>query len=313
MQTPLLTVTLNPAYDLATSIDRVLPELKLRCAAPSADPGGGGINVSRAIARLGGDSRAAVSLGGPTGERMAQLLAGEGVATVPLPAPGETRQSLAVRETLTGAQFRFMLPGPEWTSADVEAAVAVVRAEAGDGVVVLSGSTSPGVGADIATRLAQVLPQHRLIVDTSGAALACVAAARAGLAVLRMDGAEAEGLAGRPLPSRADSADFAAELVAAGAAEVVMVARGGDGNILAAAEGVWHAEALRVQVVSKVGAGDSFVAGYTLARARGEGLAESLGWAAACATAAVMTPATELFTRDDAERLHAAGSVTRLT
>ena len=90
MQTPILTVTLNPAYDLATSIDRVLPELKLRCAAPSADPGGGGINVSRAIARLGGDSRAAVSLGGATGERMAQLLAGEGVATVPLPAPGET-------------------------------------------------------------------------------------------------------------------------------------------------------------------------------------------------------------------------------
>jgi len=312
LQTPILTVTLNPAFDLATSIDRVRPDVKLRCSAPLADPGGGGINVSRAIARRGGESCAAVSLGGPTGQRMVELLAGEEIVTVPLPAPGETRLSLAVTETLTGQQFRFMLPGPDWAPDDADAAVAAVVQEAGQGFVVLSGSTPPGVGVDIGARLARALPPGRLIVDTSGAALEHVAAAGALLAVLRMDGEEAEALAGRALPSRADSAAFAAELVAAGAAEVVMVARGGDGNILASADGIWHAEALRVHIVSKVGAGDSFVAGFTLSWARGNGLPESLAWAAACATAACMTPATELCRREDVERLHAAGCVTRM-
>ncbi|AXC50940.1 1-phosphofructokinase family hexose kinase [Paracoccus suum] len=313
-QTPILTVTLNPAFDLATRIDRVIPDIKLRCAAPLADPGGGGINVSRAIARLGGDSRAAVSLGGPTGARMSALLAEGGIATVTLPAPGETRLSLAVTEELTGQQFRFMLPGPDWTQPDAEAAIAAVVAVAGHGgMVVLSGSTPPGIGADIAARLARALPAGAgLTVDTSGAALADVAAARTRLAVLRMDGEEAEALAGRPLLSREASAGFAAQLVADGAAEVVMVARGGDGNILASAEGVWHAEALRVQIVSRVGAGDSFVAGYTLARARGEGLPQALAWAAACASATCMSPATELCRLEDVIALHAAGSVTRM-
>ena len=97
-----------------------------------------------------------------------------------------------------------------------------------------------------------------------------------------------------------------------GVAEVVLVARGGDGNVLASAEGVWHAEALRVPIVSRVGAGDSFVAGFTLARARGEALPEALAWGAACASAACMTPATELCRPEDVEMLRLGGSVTPL-
>ena len=68
-QAPILTVTLNPALDLSTSTDEVVPELKLRCEAPDIDPGGGGINVSRAIANMGGRSRALVALAERAGER----------------------------------------------------------------------------------------------------------------------------------------------------------------------------------------------------------------------------------------------------
>ena len=69
-QAPILTVTLNPALDVSTSTEAVVPELKLRCEAPDIDPGGGGINVSRAIANMGGRSRALVALGGATGSRL---------------------------------------------------------------------------------------------------------------------------------------------------------------------------------------------------------------------------------------------------
>ena len=122
-QAPVLTVTLNPALDLSTSTDEVVPELKLRCEAPDIDPGGGGINVSRAIANMGGRSRALVALGGATGTRLCDLLHQTGLPVLRLNAPGETRQSLSVIDRSDGAQFRFVLPGPEWRPSDVRGAL----------------------------------------------------------------------------------------------------------------------------------------------------------------------------------------------
>ena len=313
-QAPILTVTLNPALDVATSAAEVVPELKLRCDAPVIDPGGGGINVSRAIARMGGRSTALVALGGGTGLRMGELLAEAGLPVLRLEAPGETRQSLTVTDRGTGAQFRFVLPGPEWRDSDMRVALGAIAAAApADGIVVLSGSNPPGVPPRFAAALAArlVAAGSRLIVDTSGAALAEVAAGRdAPVEILRMDDAEAEGLAGRPLPERRDTADFATSLVASGAARRVIIARGADGNIVAGPDGRWHAEAHKVPIVSKVGAGDSFVAGYTLGIARGLAVPDALGLGAAAASATCMTPATELCHPEDIARLYETRVVT---
>lgn len=314
--TPILTVTLNPALDLAAATRTVRPGIKLRCDAPQVDPGGGGINVSRAIAHLGGSSRALVALGGHTGARLAELLSAEGIDTIPLPAPGETRQSLTVNESESGDQYRFVLPGPPWGATDVETAL-TVAAEAGRaaGLIVISGSAPPGLPPEFPSLLAARLEGSgaRLILDTSGPALAHLAAGTAPRPfILRMDSHEAEGLAGAPLPTRTDTARFAAGLVAGGAADRVIVARGADGSVLAMPEGCWHAMAADVPVVSKVGAGDSFVAGCTLALARGQSAPEALQIGAATASAAVMTPATDLCRREDAEALIPACSLTAL-
>lgn len=315
-QAPILTITLNPALDVTTAAERVVPDIKLRCAAPRVDPGGGGINVSRAIRAMGGDSTALVALGGATGQRIAELLAETGIPLMTLPAPGETRQSLTVDDRTIRQQYRFVMPGPEWSRADVAAALEAAAGAAGPGaLVVLSGSNPPGVPARFAALLAERLRGSgaRLIVDTSGPALAEIAAATdRRVEILRMDDDEAEGLAGRPLPYRADTAAFAASLVASGAAHGVIVARGRDGNIIATDQGIWHAEAARVQVVSKVGAGDSFLAGFTLGHARGWPVGEALGLAAAAASATVLTPATELCRGEDVERLFAARVVTQM-
>ncbi len=315
-QAPILTITLNPALDLTTACARVVPDIKLRCEAPRFDPGGGGINVSRAIRAMGGESTALVALGGATGQRICKLLAETGIPLQTLPAPGETRQSVTVDDQTIRQQYRFVMPGPEWSKTDVRAALeAAADAAAPGALVVLSGSSPPGVPACFAAMLADRLrgTGARLIVDTSGPALAEVAAATdRRVEILRMDDEEAEGLAGRPLPYRADTAAFAAGLVASGAAHGVIVARGRDGNIIATDDGIWHAEAARVQIVSKVGAGDSFLAGFTLGHARGWPVADALGLAAAAASATVQTPATELCHGPDVERLFAARMVTRM-
>ncbi|TCO72074.1 1-phosphofructokinase family hexose kinase [Rhodovulum euryhalinum] len=312
----ILTVTLNPTVDLSTSVAHVVPGDKLRCAAPVTDPGGGGINVARAIRLLGGESRALVALGGHNGDKLRALLEREGIRLIPLQAPGETRLSLAVTDAGTGEQYRFVLPGPEWNAAGLKAILAAITTSVPEnGYVVLSGSVPRGVPDDIACCIGSKLAKRgaRLIVDTSGPALIRLAEGTdAPPFLLRMDRSEAQALAGRTLETRAESATFAAGLVERGIATVVAVARGSDGSVLAAEGLRLHAATPPVPVRSKVGAGDSFLGAFALSLARGEDLETALRWGTAAASAAVMTDATALCTREDTEALLARCMVTAI-
>ena len=305
MQIPVVTLTLNPALDMSSEVPALIPDQKLRCTEPLLDPGGGGLNVSRAIAALGGESLALVALGGLTGDRLAGLIREEGVPFLALTAPGETRQSLTVTETATGRQYRFMLPGPKWGEADQERVFTLLRASARPGAFgVISGSQPPGVPVDFPARLARAMPGLNVVLDTSGPALVeAVAHPIPDLAILRMDGEEAESLAGAHLTSRSDSADFAESLVKRGVARCVIVARGAEGSVLVDGERRIFAKAAKVRVKSMVGAGDSFVAGLVLSLARGESPERALAMGAAAASAAVLTDATQLCRAEDVDRL----------
>ncbi len=314
VQAPILTLTLNPALDMATDVPEMLAGHKLRCTEPMLDPGGGGLNVSRAILALGGDSLALVAIGGLTGDRLSGLIREAGVTFLSLPGPGETRQSLTVTEEKTGAQYRFMLPGPLWGEAERNRVFTLLRATSRpEGYSVISGSQPPGVPQDFPAQLADAMPGCRVVLDTSGKPL--VEAVRnpiPGLEVLRMDAEEAESLTGHALPDQKATADFAQTLAQAGVAKKVVVARGAEGNILATAARRIFANAPKVRVKSAVGAGDSFVAGLVLALARGQSDDEALALAAAAAAAAVTTDATQLCRAADVMRLRPEVSVTEI-
>ncbi len=302
---PILTLTLNPALDMATEVPEMIAGQKLRCTQPLLDPGGGGLNVSRAIRALGGDSLALVALSGLTGDRLAGLIRQTGVTFLSILGPGETRMSLSVAEQGSGKQYRFMLPGPEWAEADRDGVFTLLRATSRPGgISVISGSQPPGVPADFNAQLVESMPGSRVLLDTSGAPLR-VAVTRPipDLDILRMDGEEAESLTGHALDSRSDTADFAQSLARRGVARKVIVARGADGNVLATAERRIFVPAPKVKVRSTVGAGDSFVAAFVLAMARGQGDGEALALGGAAAAAAVMTDATKLCRPQDVMRL----------
>lgn len=302
----ILTITLNPTVDISTTVPGVAAGLKLRCAFPTVDPGGGGINVSRAIRHLGGTSIAFVAFSGATGQRLAKMLADEGITTTAFAGPGETRQSFAVTDTTSGQQYRFVMPGPEWPQQTVTAVLPAIQIAAPKaGIVIASGSQPPGVPPGFLANLVNELQQNpgTVIVDTSGPSLRYLVEAPVGVNVLRMDAAEAEDLAGHALPSRAETAAFADRLVRSGVANLVLVARGADGTTLVTKDEKLHCARAVEKVVSAVGAGDSFVGGFALALARGAANTEALRHATAAASAAVLTEATQLCTREDAERL----------
>ena len=142
------------------------------------------------------------------------------------------------------------------------------------------------------------------LLDTSGPALEAAAGATGGEGlILRMDREEAEGFAHGPLPDLAALAGFAAAVRDRGVAGTVVMASGAEGSVMACAAGLFHARPPAVEVVSKVGAGDSFVGAFALSLAQGAPLPEALRTGVAAAAAAVTTPDTRLCTAEDVAAL----------
>ncbi|CUH79099.1 1-phosphofructokinase family hexose kinase [Tropicibacter naphthalenivorans] len=303
--TQILTVTLNPALDLATSAARVVPGVKLRCAPETREPGGGGVNVARAITQLGGKATALVALGGPNGSVLEELLRARNLDVMRVEAPGETRHSFAVTDEQSGEQYRFVLSGPTWSAEQLDDMVdGMVRDVDEDAFVVMSGSMPPGADVDFLPRACAKLGARRIVIDTSGIHLDHQAKGPAPTpAVLRMDSHEAMTLSRQPLASRTDSVAFAEILRKRGAGEIVIIARGKDGSVMAGPSGHWHVNAANDGVVSAIGAGDSFVGGFTMSLAAGLSPQEALRRGAAAASAACVSEGTQLCLPEDFERL----------
>ena len=155
--TDIVTITPNPAVDLSTSVERILPTLKLRGTSQRRDPGGGGVNVARAIKRLGGEASAIYPVGGAMGALLRELLDGEGVASRTFAIAEQTREDFFVGETGTGQQYRFILPGPRLNEAEWQECLKLVSSiEPFPRFVVASGSLPAGVPDDFYARVARI-------------------------------------------------------------------------------------------------------------------------------------------------------------
>jgi 6-phosphofructokinase 2 len=299
----IVTLTMNPALDIATSTDRVEPTHKLRCAPPRYDAGGGGINVARAVHALGGDAVAVFPVGGAAGEMINHLLKQEGVRHHPIAIPGFTRESLAVEDRATGQQFRFILPGPEISERDQERCLDQLSAVAGEAdFIVASGSLPLGVPEDFysrVARLAQALGK-RLVLDTSGAALK---KAGNGIHLLKPSLRELQDLTGHEVRTQCDQETAAQEVIRRGLSEIVVLSLGAQGALLVTAEGCERFAPIPVEAKSTVGAGDSMLAGILLGLTRGLALSEAVRFGMAAGAAALLGSGTELCRRSDVERL----------
>ncbi len=294
----IVTLTVNPALDVAMDVAEVRAGDKMRATGETYDPGGGGINVARVIHALGGETLAIFTEGGGTGRQLQQLLALSGVATRALPIAGTTRISVTVHDAATGAEYRFVPEGPHLTAADVERLLSAVAQTEGDWLVA-SGSLAPGLPVDFYARLARDARKRGIpfALDTSGAALQ--AALYQGIDLLKTSRGEFQSIAAVSSNDRQALAEEASRLAAKGAAAMIALTLGGDGAVLATAEAQLFQAAPAVRMRSSVGAGDSFLAGLVLGLARGQPPQDALRLATAAAAAAVVERGTA---RVDAEQ-----------
>ncbi|MFD8567644.1 1-phosphofructokinase [Streptomyces sp. NPDC059639] len=291
----ILTVTPNPSLDRTYEIPGLDRGEVVRAAGERMDPGGKGVNVSRAVAAAGAPTLAVLPLGGAPGALVADLLDAQGITVHPVPVAGQTRSNIALAEP-DGTLTKINAPGPELSAREAESLLAAVaERSAGADWIACCGSLPRGLApawyAELVARAHEA--GARIALDTSGPAL--LAALKERPDVVKPNAEELAEAVGRPLTTIGDAVTAAEELRGAGAA-AVLASLGADGQLLVEATGTWFASAPVDAVRSNVGAGDSSLAGFLIAGGEGP---SALASAVAHGAAAVQLPGSAMPTPGD--------------
>ena len=294
----IVTLTLNPSVDRTVEVETLARGEVMRALRVLVDPGGKGINVSRALAAHDLPTRAVVTVGGAEGEHLVTLLRETGIEIVPVRIQGSIRSNITVAEP-DGTTTKFNEPGAQLSAEELAAVVAAVRntVESADWLVA-SGSLPAGTPATFYADLVRMLVGSgtRVAVDTSGPALLAVVAAGPSLVKPNRDElAEATGLR---LTTIADVIEAAIRLRDLGA-RAVLASLGAEGAVLVDDDGAIHGRTPAVPPLSSVGAGDAMLAGFLAAGGQGaDALVEGLAWGAA----AVLQPGSGMPSPADIDR-----------
>ena len=300
----IITVTFNPALDKTISISKLVPDRKLKCLNPVYEPGGGGINVARAIKKLGGDAVAIYLAGGDAGKRITQLLTEELVKSEVVEIKDCTRENLVVQDIENDTQYLFDMPGPKISEHEWLTCLNTIEQIPDVEYIIASGSVPPGVPTDIFAKIALIARKKnaRLIVDTSGEALK--EAVNVGIYLIKPNLKELASLVAKEELEIESVTEVAREIIYKGCCEVVVVSMGPYGAMLVTKELALNIIPPGLEIKSTVGAGDSMVAGIVLSLTGKKSLTEAVQYGVACGSAATMSPGTELCKKEDVEYLY---------
>ncbi len=301
----IITLTINPVVDKDTSVAGVKPNTKLRCVSPTYYAGGGGINVSRANKKLGGESLCMYLAGGPTGSHLQQLVSDDGIAQEVISIEGWTRDNLSVTDTITNLQYRFGVPGPNVKEKEWQQVLMVLEAYVQkDDYLVASGKLPSGVPTDFYVKVSEITNRKdaKLVLDTSGKAL--LPSMKAKIYMMKPNLGELSIICGVDFISAIELESLAKKFLEQNNCEVLVVSMGPKGALLATKDRMEHIPAPTVLQKSTIGAGDSMVAGMVLSLLKGKSLTEMAKYGVACGTAATIHPGTQLCKKADADNLY---------
>lgn len=292
--TSIITITLNPAIDKSTSITSLAAGKKLRCAPPCFEPGGGGVNVSRAIHKLGGETTAIYFAGGYTGEFYKQLLDDEKISSVAVKTRNHLRENLIVFDRSSGMQYRFTMPGPSIYEQEWKEILKTINEHDRADFMVVSGSLPPGIPNDILANIAVIAKRNniKLIVDSSGKALQNALTEEVYL--MKPNLHELAELTGKNLASMDEAMNAAKTIVDRGKSKIIVVSLAEEGALLVTETLSKHLPAPKVKIKSTVGAGDSMLAGIIQSLSKNKTIEEAVQFGVLCGTAATMNTGTSL-------------------
>lgn len=301
----IITLTVNPAIDKSTTVASIKPNSKLRCTAPIYEAGGGGINVSKVVKELGGESLCMYLSGGPTGKHLENLITDLDITQHIIPIEGWVRENLAVTDTSNNQQYRFGMPGPalaenEWRNTERILESTLSK----DDFLIASGSLCPGMPTDFYAKVAAIAQgkKAKLILDTSGEAL--ILGAKGGAYLIKPNLNELATLCGVDSISFLELESFAKIFIKENSCEMIVVSLGAQGAMMVTKDKAITIPAPVVHQKSTIGAGDSMVAGMVYNLALGKSMIETVQFGIACGTAATITEGTQLCKKKDVDELY---------
>jgi len=300
----IVTLTFNPALDKSISIAELLPDKKLKCSPPVCEPGGGGINVARAIKKLGGEAKAVYLAGGDNGKMIEGLMTKEAIDNHAIPIKRQTRENLVIADKANHKQYLFDMPGPSVSRREWEKCLNYIDQIPDVAYIIVSGSLPPGVPPGIFETIATIAGNKnaKLMVDTSGEALEV--AVKAGVYLIKPNIGELASLAGKDKLEIESIGDIAREVIEKGKCEIVVVSMGRLGAMLVTKDLEISVIPPDLEVKSTVGAGDSMLAGIVLSLIQKKSLVDAVKYGVACGAAATLCAGTELCKKNDADLIY---------
>ena len=301
--TNIATITLNPSIDKSTRVQELVPDQKLKCEDNSCEPGGGGINISRAIHNLGGNAKAWFLSGGHFGNFLTELIHNKGLEYEAFPIKNETRENLILFDQAKNNQYLLNSPGPEVSESEWQGFLDVLEKKITAGYLVASGSLPIGIPADFFGRLAAIARKKgiKFILDTAGEPLEI--ALKEGVYLVKPNLRELRLLSGLAEMDKSLARQKATELLEKYDVHAIVVSLGAEGALLVSKEVTEYVPSPEVEKKSTVGAGDSMVAGMVLSLSQNKTLSQAVRYGVACGSAATLNPGSALCTKKDADAL----------
>lgn len=288
------TVTLNPALDKTVEIPSLTVDSVNRITTMRTDPGGKGINVSKVIKKLGGESTATGILGGATGRAICSALEAMEIKTGFWFVEGETRTNLKVIDPVNHTNTDLNEPGITVSEEILNGLLQelLLKVSQGD-IVVLSGSLPKGSPKDTYAVWIKACKKAgaKVILDADGELLK--EGLKASPCLIKPNNHELSALLGEKLNTPKELEKAARGLMKKHGIEKIVVSMGSAGALYITEEETLYAEGLKVPVKSTVGAGDSVVAALAISEETGRSLEETVRLSTACGAANVMCSGTQ--------------------
>ncbi len=296
-------ITLNPSIDQHILIKKLIKDDAIRAISIHRDPGGKGINVARVLTELGGTVKAYGIVGGCAGYMLRDLMDKSNVSFEFIEILDETRINIIITDKSDHSQTRISAAGPNAQWEDVNKLFSLLKElKPFPKFWALGGSLPPGLPPDTFKRIIALLNHKgaKCVLDADGEALSLGIESYPFL--IKPNEYELSRLINKSLNSE-DEIIKAAELLSH-KAEYVLVSLGPKGAILARKGVLLKAITPSVEVKSKVGAGDSLIAGLLLKLEEVASMEEAFIFGVACGTAAVLTEGTKLCSLENVNKIY---------
>ncbi len=281
----IITVTLNAALDKTLEVPTFTPGRRHRTVDQKTMPGGKGVNIARAIKRLGQPVIATGLAGGATGIRIVEALNDEAILNSFVRIREESRTNTAVLDPTTGLHTEINERGPAVSAQELDLfREKLMYLARGASICVFAGSLPRGIEPDVYAGLIRGVRKLGVttIIDTDGEPLRL--AVRSEPDVVSPNELEAEELVGHEFNDGDDRARAVSEIARLGAAEALMTVSDGcyAQVLVAGAPVLYRVQVEPLEARSPIGSGDAFLAGYVASRYAGRDPLDCLRFGVAC-------------------------------